>query len=396
MLVSKDSMGLKDGSVIAGIGETAAVRRSGRSSQAMILEAVRGALDDAGLTAADVDGIVTEGMMASVYPHDELAMTLGIERSYLNATSSYFGSGIASAHQVAASLIATKQAEVVVTYFGVDWGTTSGAYSSVGAQGSPKEVFEKPFGYYGQPYFFGAIANRYEQHYGVDLEFALGSLALNQRANAIRTGTGQMDRPMDRDAYLASPLVAAPLRVPDCCLLTDAAAATVLVSAERAKDLRQRPIYLKGASLATLPYSMDNYFTQAQDYLSWPTAKHAVDRALAMAGRDLSEIDFAELYDCFTMTLLMQIEDIGWCGKGEAADFIGNGTSISLNGSVPINTHGGLLSHSYLLGATHITEAVRQLRGTAEGVQVPGAELGLVGLLAGPHYGALVLGSQEG
>lgn len=391
-----DPRALSDRAVIAGIGETPAVRRSGRPAPVMILDAVARALEDAGLSADDVDGIVTDDTMQSVYPHDEFALTLGVRGPYLNATSSYFGSGIASAHQVAASLIATGQASVVVSYFGVDWGTTSGAYTSVGASGSPKEVFEKPFGYFGQPFFFGAIATRYRRTYGVDLEPALGSIAINQRANAIRSGTAQMTKPMSYEDYLDSPLVAEPLRVPDCCLLTDGAGATIMVAADRAEDLPQPPVFLKGAALATVPYSMDNYFTQNADYLSWPTAGSAVHRALEMAGHGLDEVDFAELYDCFTMTLLMQLEDIGWCEKGEAASFVEGGKRIALDGDIPVNTHGGLLSHSYLLGISHITEAVRQLRGTAGPVQLDDPGLGLVGLLAGPHYGALVLGNEKG
>jgi acetyl-CoA acetyltransferase len=388
---------LRDVAAFVGIGETPAVRKADKPLKALVLDAVTAALDDAGLSPAEVDGIVTEGgVMSGTMPHDEVAATLGISQ-YFSGMSSYYGSGIASAHLVGAQAIACGQAEVVVSYFGVDWGSTAGAaYSSVGESDSPKVVFEKPFGYFGQPFFFGAIANRYRATYGIDLERALGSLAINQRQNALRSGTAQMDRPMTYEQYLESPYVAEPLRIPDCCLLTDGAAATVMVRADRAKDLPRKPVYLKGASLATMPLSMDNFFTQNPDYLSWPTARPAVEQALTMAGRSLEDVDFAELYDCFTMTLLMQIEDIGWCEKGEAADFVEGGKRVALDGEIPINTHGGLLSHAYLLGITHITEAVRQLRGEAGHVQVADAELGLVGLLAGPHYGALVLGREQG
>ncbi|MPZ60595.1 MAG: thiolase family protein [Propionibacteriales bacterium] len=388
---------LRDVAAFVGIGETPAVRKADKPLKALVLDAITAALDDAGLTPADVDGLVTEGaLMPSAMPHDEVAATLGISQ-YFSGMSSYWGSGIASAHLVGAQAIACGQADVVVSYFGVDWGSTAGAaYTSIGEENSPKVVYEKPFGYFGQPYFFGAIANRYRSTYGVDLERAFGSLAINQRENALRSGTAQMDRSMTYGQYLESPYVAEPLRIPDCCLLTDGAAAAVLVRSDRAKDLPKPPVYLKGASLATMPLSMDNYFTQNPDYLTWPTARPAVEQALAMAGRELDDLDFAELYDCFTMTLLMQIEDIGWCSKGEAAAFVEDGKRVALDGDIPINTHGGLLSHSYLLGATHVTEAIRQLRGDAGDVQVADAELGLVGLLAGPHYGALVLGRDEG
>lgn len=377
---------------IAGIGETVYERSSSVDVKELILEAIEAALHDAGLSAADIDGFATEGaVMPTLMPHDDVARSLGVEE-YISLSTSYHGSGIAGAHLVAGSAISSGHASVVVSYFGVDWGSRpSSAYEAAVRQGDPKRTFEKPFGYFGQPVYFAAIANRYRSVFGIDLNPLLGGIALEQRANAVRRESAQMRREMTFDDYLASPLVADPLRIPDCCLLTDGAAATVIVSGDRATGGRQTPVTIAGAALRSKGPNMDSFFSQTQDYLSWPAAPIAVEEALGKAGVALADLDFVELYDCFTMTVVMQLEAIGWCGPGEALDFIDGGKTIALDGSVPLNTHGGLLSHSYLLGMSHIVEAVRQLRHSCDDSQVHDAEVGLVGLLAGPHYGALVL-----
>jgi acetyl-CoA acetyltransferase len=329
-------------------------------------------------------------------PHDEVAACLGLP-DYFGASASFYGSGIAGAHVLAAEAITSGRARVIVSYFGVDWGSRTGAAYGAAARGGahsgddPKEVFERPFGYYGQPYYFGAIATRYRHLFDVDLEEALGSVAVQFRHHALRNGRAQMTRPLDMDGYLASPYVAEPLRVADCCLLTDGAAATVMVSSDHASDLRNPPVEVAGAALKGAPLDLDRYFSQNRDFLGWPSARSAVNEALSKAGCTLSDLHFAELYDCFTMTVLMQLEAIGWCEPGEAPEFVRGGKRIAIEGDLPLNTHGGLLSHSYLLGISHIAEAIRQLRGEAGTGQVPGAAVGLVGLLAGPHYGALVL-----
>lgn len=384
---------------IVGIGETAFVRHAHQPVKSLVLEAIDAALEDAGLSASQVDAIVTEGAaMPALVPQDEVAACLGI-RNYSTAAASFYGSGIAGAHLLAAQAIASGNARVVVSYFGVDWGSRSGAaYGAAGRGGidvgdDPKEVFERPYGYYGQPLYFAAIANRYMHVHGIELEPALAAIAIQQRRHARLNGRAQMTKPLDLSAYKESPVVADPLRVTDCCLLTDGAAATVMVATETAAALRPNAVVIAGASLRGIPIDLDRYFTQNPDFLGWPAAHSAISEALSMAGSTLEELDFAELYDCFTMTVLMQLESIGWCGPGEGPAYIGDGSSISISGRIPINTHGGLLSHSYLLGMSHITEAFRQLSGTAGASQIEGATTGLVGLLAGPHYGALVLRS---
>ena len=226
--------------------------------------------------------------------------------------------------------------------------------------------------------------------YGL-VEDDLAELAIAQRSNALRNGRGQLRKPLDREGYFASRPIADPLRVVDCCLITDGAGAYVMTSVERARDLRQKPIFVRGVGLASVPISGDDVFTQPAPLLVSPAAAAASRQAREQAGVTIGEVDFAEIYDCFSISCLMQIEDLGFCGKGEGAAFIRE-RGITVDGGLPVNTHGGLLSYSYRLGIEHMVEAVRQLRGEGGAAQVAGAWLGLVGGFSPPDYGVAVLG----
>ncbi len=386
---------MKDAAAVVGIGETEYARRSDRSAADLIVEAVTKAVADAGLRASDVDGIVTERYVApAMIAHDELAATIGMGH-YYSASSSVFGAGIAGAVLAGAQAIATEQANVVVCYFGVDWGSR-GAYGATDRPGSPKANFELPYGFYGQPMYFAQVATHYRETYGVDLEPVLGAIAVQLRKHALLNGHAQMRKPLSYEDYLQAPFVAQPLRIPDCCLLTDGAAAVLLTTPERAADGPHAPVYLKGGRYEAAPIPLDRFFVQSEPYGRFAAATPALNAALGVAGLKREDIDFLELYDCFTMALLGQIEDLGFCGVGEGADFIGDGSRIGLHGELPVNTHGGLLSHSYVLGIAHIVEAVRQLRHEAGDGQVANAQVGMVGLLTAAEYCALVFGRELG
>jgi acetyl-CoA acetyltransferase len=375
---------------IVGIGETSPSRRSHKSIRALTIEAVAAALDDAGLTPADVDGIVTDSViMPNSVPHEYLAAQFGIERSF-DGNLSYGGAGIVCAPMLARAAIKQGQAHTVVCVFGVDWGTRSSGPYGFHDLYPAKKAFEKPYGFSGQPTYFALWARRYMHEYGLREE-DLAQIAVNQRANAILNGQAQKQDPLDLKGYLSSRMVSDPLRVADCCLISDGACAFVVTSMERAKDLRQRPVEVLGCGFATEAISGDDSFTQKSSQLTISGAAAASRQALDDAGIRIGEVDFAEIYDCFTISCLMQLEDLGFCSKGEASSFIRDkGTTV--RGGLPVNTHGGLLSHSYLLGAEHVVEAVRQLRGTAGAAQVPDAKLGMVTGLSVPDYGVLLLG----
>jgi acetyl-CoA acetyltransferase len=377
-----------DGIAIVGIGETPALRRSDRDIRQMAVDAIFMALDDAGIDPREVDGLVTEGMvMPGKVPHEYVGAQLGIERHF-DATMSQVGAGIVGAPMLAAMAIRAGLANVVVSYFSTDWGTDlSGPYAYHDAFPA-KKAFEKPYGFNGQPSYWALWTNRYMYEFGLTQE-QLGTLAVLQRENAIRTGRAQMTKPMSLEGYLASPMVSDPLRVPDCCLISDGAGAFVMSAVNRARDCRKRPVNVLGVGFSSRG-NPDDLFSQGDRLLTTPGAMEARRMAEKAAGVSLGDADFGELYDCFTPACLMQIEDLGLCRKGEAGHMIAEGHT-RLGGRLPLNTHGGLLSYSYRLSVEHVVEAVRQLRGEGGAVQVPDAELGFVTGESFPDFSVLVL-----
>lgn len=375
---------------IVGIGETPPARRSPHDIRALTVMAVGDALADAGLSGRDIDGIVTDALiMPATAPHEYIAAQFGIERAY-DGGISYGGTGIVCAPMVAAAAIEAGLAETVLCYFGVDWGSrVTGPYGFHDLYPA-KKAFEKPYGFNGQPSYFALWAQRYMHDYGTT-DADLAAIAVGQRANAMRNGRGQKARPLDMDGYYASRPISDPLREADCCLISDGVCAFVVTTMERARDLRRPPVRVLGSGYASEPISGDDIFTQRAELLRIPGAATATRRALEQAGITHDDVDFAEIYDCFTISCLMQIEGMGFCKPGEGGAFVRE-RGITVDGGFPVNTHGGMLGYSYLLGAEHVIEAVRQIRGEAGAAQVPGAEIGLVTGLSVPDYGVLLLG----
>lgn len=375
---------------IAGIGATRPVRCSKEGLRALVVEAIEAALADAGLEPKDIDGVVSDGLvMPTTVPRDWVAAQFGFDRAY-DGGMSFGGAANACAPLHAQFAIGSGLAETLVYYFGVDWGTrASGPYGFHDLYAA-KLAFEKPYGFTGQPQYFALWARAYMHEYGLT-ERDLATIAVTQRENALLNPMSQMTQPLTYDDYFAARMVSDPLRVPDCCLLTDGACAFVMTTLERARDLAKAPVRVLGAGFGSEPISGDDVFTQPGGMMRIPGARIATDKALRQAGLTLDDVDFAEVYDCFTISCLLQIEAIGFCKRGEGAAFIRD-KGIGIGGKLPINTHGGLLSHSYLLGVEHVIEAVRQLRGEAGRAQVAGAKIGLVGGLSNPDYGVMILG----
>jgi acetyl-CoA acetyltransferase len=327
--------------------------------------------------------------MPTTVPRDYIAAQFGIDRRF-DGGMSYGGAGTAAAPGLAQLAISTGQARAVVYYFGVDWGTrASGPYGFHDLYAA-KMAFEKPYGFTGQPSYFGLWAKRYMHEFGLTGR-DLAMIAVTQRESALLNPFSQVTAPMTYDDYFAARMISDPLRVPDCCLITDGACAFVMTSLERARDLPKPPVRVLGTGFGSEPITGDDVFTQPAGMMRIPGARAATERALAQAGVTLDDVDFAEVYDCFTISCLLQIEEIGFCKRGEGAAFIRD-KGMGVGGGLPINTHGGLLSHSYLLGVEHVVEAVRQLRGEAGAGQVHDARVGLVGGLSNPDYGVLLLG----
>jgi acetyl-CoA acetyltransferase len=236
-----------------------------------------------------------------------------------------------------------------------------------------------------------AIVGAARQHmarYGTTSE-QLGAIAVAQRDYAVQNERAMMRTPVTLADYLQARWIAEPFRLLDCCLETDGACAVVVTTVEQARDLRWMPVVVAGIAWALGHSSVS---------VGWPdltesAAIHTSRRLYAMAGLGASDLDFAELYDCFTYSVLVQLEDFGLCAKGEGGPFVESGHTAR-GGAFPVNTHGGALSEGYIHGLNHTTEAVLQLRREAGTRQVPGAEVGLVtgqaGILSG-ETSALIL-----
>jgi acetyl-CoA acetyltransferase len=374
---------------IVGVGETDPSFADGRPAAAMALEAIRRALDDAGIRPSDVDGFISEaGTSGASMPIDEIARHLGVRDRTFSASIGIAGSGTVGAPVIAKAAIEAGLADVVVFYYAIDLSGSARNPYSFHANDWAKAAFEMPFGFYGQPVYFAATANRYKHVYGLEPE-ELGAFAAATRLHAAQTPNALKTDPLSMQQYLASPVIADPLRKPDCCLMNDGGVAYVMTSLERARDLRQKPVVFAGGSIASKGVTQAQYFSQASDLLT-TAASLSGPRAFADAGLVPSDVDVAEIYDCFTISAILQLEDVGLAPKGEGAKVAAAGT-FAPGGDLPVNTHGGLLSQSYSVGAGHVVEAVRQLRGQRMGAQVHNAEVALVTGLGAPEHATILL-----
>ena len=247
-----------------------------------------------------------------------------------------------------------------------------------------------PFGAAAAPVSYALGARRHMHLYGTTSR-QFGAIAVACRKHAQLNPNAVMRKPMTLDDHQASRLLADPYRLLDCCVPAVGAGAVIVASAERARDLAQAAVHVSGIGMSSLFATLEH-----ADELASAAAAGAATRAFAMAGVAPSDIDMAQLYDPFTSVVLVTLEDYGFCAKGEGGAFVENGR-IELGGDLPVNTHGGLMSQGHLGGIAHITEAVRQLRGQAEGRQVEAARTAVVSSQCaqlGMHV-SLVLANQE-
>jgi acetyl-CoA acetyltransferase len=371
----------RDRTSIAGIGRTEFSKDSGRSELTLACEAARAAIADAGLSIGDIDGVVRCDM-DRVSP-SAIVGALGISNLSYVGELGIGGSAPCGMVGLAAMAVTSGQASAVLVYRALNgrsesrFGAAIAPRPVAGGQGNYDEFFT-PYGLLTAPQSFALLAQRHAIEFGTGAE-ELGAIALTCRANANRTPHAQMySKPLTLDEYLASRMISTPLRLFDCCLETDGACAVVVTSTERAQDLPNRPVLVRAvAQGAPAGISGGMMFPSITYRDPMRLAPANVATSLwTRAGMGPSDIDVAQIYDCFTISVLLQLEDYGFCAKGEGGPFAASG-SIGPTGAIPINTDGGNMSGGYIHGLNHVVEGVRQMRGTAD-VQIKDAETCLV------------------
>jgi acetyl-CoA acetyltransferase len=366
-------MTLRDCAAVTGVGETVYTRGSGRTALALSLEASLAAIADAGLSPRDIDGVIP--MIGRGAIAEDVIANFGIEDLRFSAQIPLGGASPVAALQCAAAAIHAGLCHHVLLLIGRDAFAGSRAATRVHAMPQFRVVgeFELPLGAISPAQLYAPMARRHMELYGTTIrDFA--EIAVTVRQHALLNGNAIMKKPITVADHHASRMISDPFRLLDCSLENDGGAAVVVSASAIARDLKKRPILISG--LAEGHPDSPAAITQRADMTKLGIAK-AAPRAFAMADVRPDDIDVAEIYDCFTYIVLCQIEDIGFCRKGEGGQFVRE-SGIGLSGKLPVNTHGGLLSQAHMAGMNHIVELVRQLRGEAGRAQVHDAELGLV------------------
>lgn len=369
----------RDKCAIVGIGQTEFSSNSGRSVLTLATEAVKAALDDAGLKISDVDGIVRCDL--DKLPHYTLAAALGTKNLSYMGDAGPGGAAPCLMMAQAVGAILSGQAKTVVIYRALNGrsGMRFGAGNRRGGGGDETyDEFYVPYGMLAAGHVFALMANRYALEYGLTPE-QLGSIAVTQRAHANASPRAQMHgRTLSMEDYLAARMISTPLRLFDFCLETDGACAFVVTAADVAKDLRKPPVLIRGIAAAAPPDIKPGmmFSTSAREDMTDVPAKWAAQKLWNRAGVGPEDIRCAQVYDCFSIAVLLQLEAFGFCKKGEGGAFVADG-SIGRNGRIPVNTGGGHLAEGYIHGVNHILEAVRQVRGEAA-MQIPNVDVSLV------------------
>jgi acetyl-CoA acetyltransferase len=382
---------------IAGIGATEFSKDSGRSELKLAVEAARAALDDAGLTPADVDGLVTFSMDSNA--EIAVARELGVgELTFFSLIGYGGGAACATVHQ-AAMAVATGAANVVVCYRALNErsGRRFGQVSVGAVQGATSSAIDSgwhyPMGLATPAATVAMAARRYMHAYGAT-SADFGAVAVADRKHAATNPKAWFyERPITLADHQASRWICEPLRLLDCCQETDGAVAVLVTSLNRARSGKNEPVVIRAVAQGSgaNQYTMTSYY---RDDLTGLPEMGVVGRQLwAQAGLGPGDIRTAVLYDHFTPYVLMQLEELGFCERGEARQFISDG-AIELGGRLPLNPHGGQLGEGYLHGMNGIAEAVRQVRGSAVN-QVPGDGPVLVTAGTGVPTSGLLLGPDS-
>jgi acetyl-CoA acetyltransferase len=354
----------------------------------MACDAILAALGEAGLTVRDLDGF-------AIYSNScnpaQLAEVLGVPEVRFAATLTSGGGGSAGALGLAAAAITSGMAEVCVTLLSLQQigrrlgrsssedGPTPVPTSAYGSGGiPPSNAFHIASGVISPGHNFSMLARRHMHLYGTKREH-FAEIAISQRENAIKRPTSLRTEPLTMDEYMSGTMISDPLCIYDYTMESDGAVAVITTSIERARDLKQRPVLIMASTHGGAGRWGQALFNLQMPDECFASSGHrpVAKRLYEMGGIGPSDVDVALLYDHFTPMVIMQLEDYGFCPIGEGGPFVAAGNIRYGTGTIPVNTHGGNLSEAYLVGMTHIREAVEQLRGTAVN-QVANADIALV------------------
>lgn len=394
--------GLRDVAIV-GVGSTDYYKRGEswpRSVTDLASEAILAACEDAGISVKEIDGFAYYSGAAAGYVDKldtpDFMETLGIPEVTFTAALTSGGGGSAGSIGLARAAIVAGDATVVVTVLALQQarqrlGTIFSALAP-----DPVNSFLQPSGLAGPGHLMSVLARRHMHLYGTRRE-AFAEIAISSRLNALNRPKARMKVPLTLEDYFNARMIAEPLCLYDFCQETDGAVAIITTSLPRARDLKQKPVPVVavahgghrdwGRAFAGMTMS-DEFFASSGN-------KPIADRLFKQAGIGPQDIDVACLYDHFTPMVIMQLEDYGFCGKGDGGEFVESGAIRLDGGSIPLNPHGGQLSEAYIVGATHIVEGVEQMRGTAIN-QVAGAEHALVtGGPASIPVSGLILGKVD-
>ena len=364
---------LRDKAAISGIGETEYTRGTTKSGLALQLEASLKAIDDAGLSPRDIDGIIPYFPGGGIA--EDFVANLGLPDLILSAFIPMGGATCVAAIQTAAMAVAMGVCKNVL----ISVGRTgySGARVSTRLQQFPQfalaNEFEALAGMFAPAQLYAQGARRHMQLYGTTARH-FAEVAVVTRQHAILNGNVVMNKPLTVEEHHASRMISDPFRLFDCSLESDGGAAIIVSASGRAKSLKKPLVTVMGVAEGH-PESPAS-IAQRPDLLEFGLVKAAA-RGYEMAGVSAKDMDVAEIYDCFTFTVIRQLEILGFCKTGEGGPFVMEGR-IGVGGDLPINTHGGLLSQGHVVGLNHVIELTRQLRGEAGKAQVKNAEMGLV------------------
>ena len=360
-------MSLKDKYAIVGVGQTRVGKLPEMSDYGLQVEAAKRAMDDAGLKKNEVDAIITHShMLGGVRVHHQrVAQRLGIDTAFGLSVSSG-GATSCLMVQLAAAAIEAGFCKTVLCVHG-DKGLTR----QDGDTHDSEREFGPEYGMFSAAALHAFGATRHMHEYGTTNDH-FGAIAVAFRKHAQLNPAAQIRQPMTLEDYHNSRWIIWPYHLLDCCLRSDGAAALIVTSAERARNLKKRPVYVMGMGRAN-----NSRGPIYGNHMIELAAKESGAQAFAIAGIKPADIDVAQIYDCFTYIVLATLADYGFCKKGEGGAFVSGGR-LELGGELPTNTSGGMLSEGYVEGMLQIVEAARQLRGECTTRQVKDAEIAIV------------------